>query len=395
VGVEYMSMAEYPHSIGLFYSAMTAFLGFKPNEGEYKVMGLSSYGDPNIYIDKVRKLITYKNTKLECDLTMFSWNRSHTDMFTYELSNFLDMEPRTPNSGIEPYHKDLAAAVQKRYEELLFEILNTIHRLGNSNNLCLGGGSAYNGLLNGKITSNTPFNNLWIPVAPSDAGSSIGACIHYLVSNNNLKRRVNRSPFLGPNYVMNNLDRLLKGKKHFKFKSEDTLYRFVAKSINSGKIVGWFQGHCEFGARALGNRSILGDPRNPEIKTKMNAVIKKREGFRPFAPMVIKEKQTIYFEMDRDIPYMNEIVKVKEEYRDILPSITHVDGTARVQTVQKYTQIHYLLLEFEKLSGVPILLNTSLNVKDKTMCLTPLDALQMFSETEMDMLVINNYIIFK
>lgn len=394
-GINYMTIAEYPHSVGLFYSAMTSFLGFKPNEGEYKLMGLAPYGDPNKFIDKMRTLITYKNSNLRCDMNLFCWDRSHSTMFNHKLSELLGIPPRNPNEKIEPVHQDIAAAVQKRYEEILFEILKSISLINDNKNICLSGGCAYNGTANGKITKNSHFNNLWIPVAPSDAGSSIGACLHYLVKNNKLKERVNKNPFLGPNYFFDDYLVKLKNVKIFKMPSDEFLYRKIAQKLKDGKIVGWFRGHIEFGARALGNRSILANPTIPDMKDKLNKVVKKREGFRPFAPVVIKEKQDIYFDMTCDIPYMNQIVQVKSEYVDKLPSITHVDNSSRVQTVYNHTPLHNLLLEFEKLTGYPILLNTSLNVKDKPIVLTPKDAIETFLNTEMDLLVMGNYLIYK
>jgi carbamoyltransferase len=394
-GIDYISLGEYPHSLGLYYSAMTSFLGFRPNEGEYKVMGLASYGDPNVYIDKVRKLINYKNSKLTCNMDVFSWDRSNTLMFNENLVDLLSVEPRTPDSNIETFHMDLAAAIQKRYEEILFEVIKSISLINDNRNLCLGGGCAYNGTANGKIVKQSHFNNLWIPPAPSDAGSAIGACIHYLVKNKKLPNRINKNPFLGPEYLHNDIVNVVKNYKHIKFSSEETLIRNVAKKIKEGKVVGWYNGHCEFGSRALGNRSILADPTNTMMKDKINKVIKKREGFRPFAPMVIKDKQHIFFDVTDDVPYMNQVVQVKPEYRDKLPAVTHVDGSARIQTVYKNTLIYNLLIEFEKLSGYPILLNTSFNIKDKTMVLTPKDAIDTFFNTDMDLLIVGNYLIYK
>lgn len=395
VGIDYISMAEYPHSLGLFYSAMTAFLGFKPNEGEYKVMGLAPYGDPENYIDKVRELITYKNSKLTCNMDVFCWDSSTKYMYNHNLLELLDLSPRAVDGEITQIHKDLAAAVQKRYEEILFAILKSISIITDNRNLCLSGGCAYNGTANGKIISNSHFNSMWIPLAPSDAGSAIGACVHYMVKNKKLKERISKNPYLGPNYYFDGYIKNLKNLKYFKFRSEEILIKKVAEKLKNGKVVGWYRGHIEFGARALGNRSILANPTLPGMKDKINKVIKKREGFRPFAPMVVKEKQDIYFEMIDDIPYMNQIVKVRDEYKDKLPAVTHVDGSARVQTVYRNTIIHDLLLEFEKLSGVPILLNTSFNVKDKTIVLTPKDAIETFFDTDMDLLVIGNYLIYK
>ena len=394
-GIDYMSIAEYPNSLGLYYSAMTAFLGFKPNEGEYKVMGLAPYGDSNKFIDKVKELVLFKNGALICNMDVFCWNKSSKIMFNHKLVDLLGIDPRVPDSEITKDHKDLAAAIQKQYENVLFDIIKSISLINDNRNLCLAGGCAYNGTANGKIVKSTHFNNLWIPVAPSDAGSSIGACVHYLVKNKKLQNRLNRNPFLGPAFNYEKFIKSTKGLKYFKFRSENTLMSSVAKKLNEGKVVGWYRGNIEFGARALGNRSILANPTFPGMKDKINKVIKKREGFRPFAPMVIKEKQHIFFDVTDDIPYMNQIVQVKPEYIDKLPAVTHVDGSARIQTVYRNSPTHNLLLEFEKLSGYPILLNTSFNVKDKTIVLTPKDALNTFKTTEMDYLVMGNYLIYK
>jgi carbamoyltransferase len=394
-GIEYASLAKYPHSIGLYYSAMTSFLGFRPNEGEYKMMGLASYGNPNTYLDVVRKLITYKNSKLECNLDVFCWNKSDKVMFNEKLSELLGIEQRLPEDSIESIHQDLAASVQKVYEEILFEVLKTISIISERTNLCLSGGCAYNGTANGKIVGNSSFQHLWIPPAPSDAGSAIGAVTHYLVKERKLKNKITRNPFLGPEYFYDDIQKSIKGLKYKNFTTEKGLLRYVAKKINEGSVVGWFSGHIEFGSRALGNRSILANPTLPNMKDRINKVIKKREGFRPFAPMVTKEKQHDFFEMTDDVPYMNQVVQVKPQFRDILKAVTHVDGSARVQTVYKNTLIYKLLEEFELVSGYPILLNTSFNVKDKTMVLTPKDAIDTFFDTEMDLLVIGNHVLYK
>ena len=216
-----------------------------------------------------------------------------------------------------------------------------------------------------------------------------------MVKNGKLKQRIDKNPFLGPSFNYEDYIKKYKGLSFFKFTSEQKLNEIVAKKIYEGKVIGWYQGHIEFGARALGNRSILANPTLDGMKDRINKVIKKREGFRPFAPMVSKEKQHIYFNITNDVPYMNQVVQVKPEFRDKLLAVTHVDGSARIQTVYKHTKIHNLINEFEKLSGYPILLNTSFNVKDKTMVLTPKDAIDTFFDTEMDLLVIGNYLIYK
>ena len=394
-GIEYASLSEYPHSLGLYYTAMTTFLGFRPNEGEYKLMGLASYGNPNIYLDKVRQLISYKFSKLECNMDVFVWDKSDKIMFNEKLPELLGIEQRLPEEKIETIHENLAASVQKVYEEVLFEILKMVSMIKNSDNLCLSGGCAYNGTANGKILDNSNFTNLWIPPAPSDAGSAIGAVVHYLVKERKVRSKITRNPFLGPQYLYNDIKRALHGHRYKNFVSDKGLIEYVAKKLNEGNVVGWFQGHIEFGSRALGNRSILANPTLDGMKDRINRVIKKREGFRPFAPMVIKDEQELYFEMNGDIPYMNQVVLVKPEYRTQLRAVTHVDGTARVQTVYKHSTMYNLLNEFKKHSGFPILLNTSFNVKDKTMVLTPKDAIDTFFDTEMDILVMGNYVLTK
>lgn len=394
-GIKYKSLAEYPHSLGLYYTAMTSYLGFRPNEGEYKMMGLASYGDYKKYLNDVRKLIQYKNGKLTCNMDVFCWDKSDKIMFNEKLSQLLPVGQRLPEETLTKEHQDLAASIQKVYEEILFSVLKTIGMVSKSENLCLSGGCAYNGTANGKIVNDSPFNRLWIPPAPSDAGSAIGAVVHYLVKEKKVRNKITRNPFLGPQYLYNDITKAIKGSKYRFYKNEKQLREYIAKKLYEGKVVGWYQGHIEFGARALGNRSILANPTLPDMKDKINRVIKKREGFRPFAPMVTKEKQDLYFEMNGDVPYMNQVVKVKPEYVDVLKAVTHVDGSARVQTVYKHTLIYDLLLEYEKVSGLPILLNTSFNVKDKTMVLTPKDAVDTFYDTEMDLLVLGNYLIYK
>lgn len=389
---------EYPHSLGLFYSAMTSFLGFKPNEGEYKVMGLASYGNPETFREKVRSLIRFENGELICNMNYFSWNESDLTMFNSELEDHLGVEPRFKDTGIEPFHKDLAASVQERYEDVLFELLTYSKTLYDSKNLCLGGGCAYNGRANGKIVDMGLFKHLWVPPAPSDAGNSIGSCLYYLSKEKGIIKKLHTNPFLGPNFTTKEVRNVL--KKYgllldYDYVMRETLLKKTSKLLKNGLVVGWFQDRIEFGARALGNRSILADPTVPDMKDRINRVIKKREGFRPFAPMVTYESQHEYFESREYIPYMNQVVNVKEKYRDLLPAVTHVDGTARVQSVTPYNQIYTLLKRFESLSGYPILLNTSFNVKDKTMVLTPEDAVITFLDTEMDVLVIGNFMIFK
>jgi carbamoyltransferase len=362
---------KYPHSLGLLYSAITAFLGFKPNEGEYKVMGLASYGNPLVYNDHFEKLLDYQNIKV--DMQYFSWNKSNKVMFNEKLLELLG-DNRLPEEEITQRHKDIAASLQFIYEKALFYLLNKYP----GENLCLSGGCAYNGTANGKIKEYTPYKNIWIPVAPSDAGSCIGACTKFA------RLQIRQDPFLGPEYEFTMCN------------SKMLDLNVIAKALHEGKVVGWYEGKIEFGARALGHRSILANPTLPGMQDRINKLIKKREMFRPFAPMVTQFAQSTYFESYDFVPYMNQVVKVKEEYRDKLKAVTHVDGTARIQTIHnRLTNMYKLLTRFEKLSGFPILLNTSFNIKDKTMVLYPEDALKTFWETDIDILVINDQMFFK
>jgi carbamoyltransferase len=396
--IKYKSLVQYPHSLGLFYSAMTSYLGFKPNEGEYKVMGLASYGSKSKYTKLVGSLVRFGAGRLNCDMDKFCWDRDDKLMFNHKLIEHLGILPRDSDEPITAEHEDLAYAVQQVYEDVFFAILNHISSQSKNTNLCLSGGCAYNGTANGKITKNTNYKKLWIPSAPSDAGSSIGACINYLIqTDDTFKGKVTRNPFLGPEYGYGKVVETINPSKIVRYNSEEDLLSKVAEELHNEKVVGWFYGSIEFGARALGNRSILASPLKAEMKDKINRVIKKREGFRPFAPMVLQDVQDKYFETNGDIPYMNQVVNVRTEYQKTLGAVTHVDGTARIQTIftTSNNRIYRLLRKYEKLSGYPILLNTSFNVKDKTMVLTPEDALQTFYDTEMDVLVLGNYIVYK
>lgn len=391
-----MSLAVYPNSIGLFYSAMTSFLGFKPNEGEYKMMGLAPYGDPEPYRDKINKLLIHSCASLRSNMNYFTWDRDDL-MFDEELIEMMGIENRLPEEEITQEHKNIAASVQEKYEKVFFDILKDVHLFSDSKNLALAGGCAYNGTANGKIKENTQFKKIWIPPAPSDSGSCIGACLNYFHKEKK-PVRIHTNPFLGPSYTNKEILDALNDTNKINYKKYEnmlTLYDKIVFELKIGKVVGWYQGKIEFGSRALGHRSILANPTLPEMKDKINRVIKKREGFRPFAPMVLFESQTKYFKSGDFIPYMNQVVKVKEEYISKLPAVVHIDGTSRIQSVTPYNDIYQLLKRFQLVSGYPILLNTSFNIKDKTIVLTPQDAVDTFLDTEIDILVINNYIITK
>jgi carbamoyltransferase len=398
---ETLEATKFPHSLGMLYSTFTAFLGFKPNEGEYKVMGLAPYGNPKTFSHKFREII-YPSKKggYTLNMKMFQYDKSDEVMFTSELSNHLGILPRLPEEEITQEHKDLAAAVQFIYEMYFFRLLKDLHRRTKCDNLVLGGGCAYNGTANGKISKKTGFKNVWIPNAPSDAGSSIGACLISYYNSTHPHRIDNTNPYLGPKYLSDVVKKELQNynkKLIYNKLSDDEIISVVADAISNGKVVAWFEGRLEFGARALGHRSILADPTNGEMKSRINKIVKKREGFRPFAPIVKLEDVSTYFEWDKSVPYMNQIVGVKRQFRDMLPAITHVDGTARIQTLNREdcVRIYDLLTELEKQNGYPIVLNTSFNVKDQTMIRDPKTAIDTFLDIGLDMLVIEDYVITK
>lgn len=393
-----LSSIKYPNSLGLFYSAFTAYIGFKPNEGEYKLMGLAAYGDPEIYYKKIRSLIEFSSGDLKIDMKYFSWDYSDDIMFNEDLCLLLDLQPRVKEDALTDEYKHIAASVQKIYEEILFEVLNHSYELNKSLNLCLSGGCAYNGVANAGIYKKTPYNKVWIPISPSDGGSAIGACLHYI----NVKRRQKRKgpfePYQGPSFGINEMtSSIVKYADRIEWEHMETgsLIKRSANLLNDGNVLGWFQGKMEFGARALGNRSILASPIFAGMQDRINSVIKKRELFRPFAPSVTFDSASKFFDILEPVPYMNMVVKVKPEWN--LPAITHVDGTARVQTVTSFEnpRYHRLLKEVGELSGYPILLNTSFNFKDQAITLYPEDAIIRFLDSEMDYLVLGNFFISK
>ena len=386
-------LMKYPQSLGLFYSAMTSFLGFKPNNGEYKLMGLAGFGNPHLYYDKVSSL----------SMKHFVWDKSSEVMFNENLSKALGIPNRLPEEEILQVHKDIAAATQLVYEHNLFSLLDQVAKETDIRNLCLGGGCAYNGVANGKIKNITPFTELWIPPAPSDAGSAVGAVLGYLRKRDGFALRVKETPFLGPEYTDEEIIKQIPEVKYgiyrkLKKVSDSKLYEIVSQELQKGKVVGWFRGKSEFGARALGHRSILANPFIDGTRDKVNSIIKKREGFRPFAPMVRYDVQSEYFHEEDYVPYMNQVVNVKEEHRNLLKEVSNVDGTARIQSITRAENptIHRLLTEFSESSGnPPILLNTSFNVRGQTMVLTPRMAYDTFISTDIGVLVLNNFIIIK
>ena len=394
---------DFPNSLGMLYSTITSYLGFKPNEGEYKVMGLAPYGDPEKYAPQLRKVFKRTSNKFYINQKYFTWEYSDKVMFNKHLFKLLGVLPRFPEEDVTQDHKDLAAALQRVYEEEFLRLVNVASKITTSKNLVLSGGCAYNGVANSKAYK--VFRKIHVPYAPSDAGSAIGACLYrYVEDTGDIKKKpVNRNPFLGPKYSDDNVLGVLKNTKGISYANVSTekLIKTTAEFINSGQIVAWFQGKMEFGARALGNRSILATPRDPEMRTKLNYVIKKREGFRPFAPSTLKGEDKKWFEVREDIPYMNQVVKIRGHRKKhpaiYFPSATHVDNTARVHTVTRGQNFKYykLLEELKRTSGYGIVLNTSFNLKDQTITMTPKQAVDRFINSDIDRLIINNFIVTK
>lgn len=376
---------NFPNSLGMLYSTITAYLGFKPNEGEYKVMGLAPYGDYTKYYDKLNKVFNHSSENLTLDQKYFSWEYSEKVMFTSKLCQLLELQPRLPEEPIKQDHKDLAATLQKVYEQEFEKLLRKTKDLTGSSNICITGGCAYNGVAN--VLAYKYFKSVHVPFAPSDAGSAIGAC---------LDKHIKISPYLGPRYKNKWIKALLDKTPNITYykMGNDVLIQKVAQFIATQHIVAWFQDRMEFGARALGNRSILASPRDPDMRKKLNMIVKKREGFRPFAPSVTLEDSERYFDIKEPVPYMNVVVKTKVKY---LPAATHIDRTSRVQTVtHEQNPLYYnLLKEVGKITGIPVILNTSFNLKDQTITLSPEQALSRFINSEIDTLVLNNYLIIK
>ena len=380
---------DFPNSLGMLYSTITSYLGFKPNEGEYKVMGLAPYGNPTHFISKLDKIFTYSSNKFWINQKYFTWEYSDKIMFSKSLFKLLGIPPRLPEDKLEQVHKDLAAALQKIYEREFLKLVSTCKSFIGSNNLCLGGGCAYNGVANSKAYKY--YKSIHIPFAPSDAGSAIGACLYHYQG----KRKDNSQPYLGPNYSNKYVLKILKKYKtqiqYFKL-SERVLVNKTAKLLASQNIVAWFQGRMEFGARALGNRSILASPKDPKMREKLNYIIKKREGFRPFAPSVIEESASRWFDIKESVPYMNQVVLNKTKY---MQAATHIDNSCRVHTVteKQNPKFYSLIKELGKIDTFSAVLNTSFNLKDQTITMTPEQAVFRFLNSKINYLVINNYLI--
>ena len=395
---------RWPHSLGMFYSAFTYFLGFQVNEGEYKLMGLSAYGKPKYYdliMDEIIDVKSDGSLKLNMNYFAYTYDRVMTNDKFAEL---FGIEPRKEDSKIEQIHYDIGASAQLVLEETLLKMSNYVYKKTKEKNLCLGGGVALNGVANYRILKEGPFENIFIPPSPGDGGSAIG-CAQYAYFSHlkntrsieqNSSLRIKNSVYLGPQYTNEEIETFLKENNiPFKKLENSHLLKETVSLISNEKVVGWYQGRMEWGPRALGNRSILADPRNPEMKDILNEKIKHREKFRPFAPSILEEYVSDYFEIDMPSPYMLLVAKVKQP--DKIPAVTHVDGTGRLQTVSKESNplFYDLINEFYSLTNVPVLINTSMNIRGEPIVNTPQETFNMLLKTDMDFLVMGNFLISK
>jgi carbamoyltransferase len=405
----------FPHSLGIFYSALTQFLGF-PNYGdEYKVMGLAPYGEPN-YREPLREVVgiqadgtfrlNLKYFRHHIGNVSYTWQDCAPDIGGLYRRPLVDLlgSPRSPDEPVEQKHKDLARSVQATYEKAFFALLHALHKQHPSDNLALAGGCAMNSVANGKIYRRTPFKKVYLPAATGDAGGAIGAAalVQAQLSDQPLtpELRPLMSAYLGPRATEEEIHALLDWKKKeladagctISYLGDEDLLTRTAQMIAEEKIVGWFHGRMEWGPRALGNRSILADPRKAEIKDVLRAKIKRRESFRPFAPSILREEVAEWFETDDDVPFMTEVFQIRPKYREMIPAVTHVDGTGRLQTVHKETnpRYHRLIEHFRDLTGIPLVLNTSFN-ENEPIVGYPEEALDCFLRTDMDALVLENF----
>ena len=402
--IEILEKIYFPDSLGIFYEMMTQFLGFSNYGDEYKLMGLASYGQ-SIYFDKVKDNIFDEDKIFKLNKKFFLHHKKDHSykfegipnqkiLYSNEINNLF------PRDLVENDKENLAASVQKVYEYYLFKILKYAKTLYDSENLCLSGGCALNSSANGKIKQELKFKNIFIPYAPADAGGAIGSAMIQIKRESPKKKLENiDNPYLGPDFkndeillALNSVD-----KNNFEYRlvsNDEELNQIVANKISNGRIIGWFQGRLEFGARALGNRSILADARNKDIRDIINTKIKRRESFRPFAPSIIYEKKKDWFNDELYNYYMESVIKIKDDKKHLVPSIVHVDGTCRLQVIKKDQNLKFynLLSAFNEITNVPILLNTSFN-ENEPIVNSPKEAIDCFLRTNMDDIVIHNHIL--
>ena len=396
---------NFPHSLGLFYSALTAYLGFAVNNDEYKVMGLSAYGkNPKEYYSQIKSLIKLNSDgSYQLDTRFFSFEYREK-MFNKKLCHLLGGAARIPDSEMNSRYENIAAATQLVFEETLFHLLNKLHQKHPSENLLLSGGSALNSLANGKILKNTPFKNLYITPDPGDGGASLGAALYtYHSLLKNPKHQTLPSAYLGPEFTPWQINTAIK-KYHLSstfISTNKKLNDLLSDLLIKQKVIGYFQGRMEWGPRALGNRSILAAATSHKMQDIINAKVKHREMFRPFAPVILREHTKKYFITDKNIPvsadYMLIVYPFKKSVHKLVPAVVHVDGTGRLQTIDKKSNPSYyqLINSYYHKTGIPLILNTSFNVKGEPIVCTPENAIECFLNTQIDYLVLGNYLIKK
>jgi carbamoyltransferase len=414
---------HFPHSLGLLYSAFTYFLGFKVNSGEYKVMGLAPYGEPNFKDIILDKLIDVKEDgSFRLNMDYFNYATGLT-MTNNKFAKLFNMERRKSEDKLLQIHMDMAASIQAVTEEIVLKITRFLSKEFKLENLCMAGGVALNCVANGKIFKEGLFKNIWIQPASGDAGGALGAAQAFYYQELDNKRKILKTDsmngsYLGPKFLDDQVEyELKKCGANFKKLTSDQIIKDTAKALSEEKVVGWFQGRMEFGPRSLGNRSIIADSRSEKIQTNLNLKVKYRESFRPFAPAVLFEKVSEWFEINYESPYMLLVADVKKSKqlkmtekqknlfgidklnikRSSIPSVTHVDYSARIQTVHKETNplFHKLIEEFERITKYPVLVNTSFNVRGEPIVCSATDAFNCFMGTDLDILVCNNFILHK
>ena len=409
---------HFPHSLGLLYSAFTYYTGFKVNSGEYKLMGLAPYGKPN-YIDQILKIIDIKEDgSFRLDQSYFSYATGLT-MTNSKFNNLFGQKPRNPKlEKLTQFHMDIASSIQKITEDVMMKLARSARKEYGLKNLCLAGGVALNCVANGKILKEKIFENIWVQPAAGDAGGALGAALALWHIDQGNKRNVNANDdmygsYLGPEYTQDEIEKeLIRLGANFKKLNEEEIIIKTSNDLSKGEAVGWFQGRMEFGPRALGGRSILGDPRSTSMQKNLNLKVKYRESFRPFAPSILAEELGNWFNITSNSPYMLLVSEVKKDKcipmtddekklfgieklnikRSEVPAITHVDYSARIQTVHKNTNPKYykLIKKFKETTGCPILVNTSFNVRGEPIVNSPEDAFNCFMGTELDKLIIGN-----
>ena len=409
---------HFPHSLGLLYSAFTYYTGFKVNSGEYKLMGLAPYGKPNFVKDIYKLIDVKKDGTFRLDQSYFNYATGLT-MTNKKFDKLFGKKPRDPkNEKLTQFHMDIAASIQQITEDIMIKLTTSLRKEFNIENLCLAGGVALNCVANGKILKKGIFKNIWIQPAAGDAGGSLGAALAFWHIEKNKPRIVCKDDsmqgsYLGPEFNQTQIENELKEiGANYKIYNEDDLINKTADDISNGQAIGWFQGRMEFGPRALGGRSILGDPRSKVMQKNLNLKVKYRESFRPFAPSILKEDLNSWFDINSESPYMLIVANVLKEkcidmteeqkrlfgidklnvVRSSIPAVTHVDYSARIQSVNKKTNLKYfkLISKFKEKTGCPIIVNTSFNVRGEPMVNSPSDAFNCFMGTELDKLVIGN-----